>query len=200
MKIIEVFSVSGGTGATTTACAVALSAVELEQRTLIVDARRTKNITAVLGMTDLLDNECRSVDGNDRLYVANSYSADDALEKFDVVVVDAEGTLPYLVVKDTDVTRIGVVRNDYISLKNQVNSNQTPDAYVCTYSEENVLTINDVRSVLSSRLGTIKVNRDSNIQRAMDAGLFKMRFENLADYDQLREFVGQIISEFATAE
>jgi hypothetical protein len=201
MKVIEVFSVSGGTGATTTACAIAMSASALGHKTLIVDDQKNKNVTAIFGIQDLFaDDAIVAVGYEDGLYVTNNICASlKDIQDFDVVVVDTNVNIQYSF-DDADVVRVGVVRNDYLSLKNHMKSDSETDAIVCTYTKDNALNTNDVNAVLMPELGLIKVERDLAIQRACDAGLFCSRLSKFEQYNELREFVSETVPKLAKAE
>lgn len=178
MRVIEVSARKGGVGTTVVACAIAVTLSQKSERVLLVDATKTGDVFAVLGMS--IGDDGVHYEASDTLGVIAAspeiLSADKMLE-YDAIVIDAGvtkndgrdywGTKPYVVT---------VVRNAYLSLRAEVNRRQpSPDALVVVREEGHALTFGDAVSVVGRSRQSLDVPYTADMARAVDAGLFTTR-------------------------
>lgn len=199
MKVIEVSASKGGVGTTTVACGLAVAGHHNGQRTLIVGLGNIDDILSILGAGDTPSNDGEPVEflaaGTDGecggLHLAwvkaRQSSVDLSMygDKYDLVIVDA-GRLGFRKYRSSvDSTgrswvsiagHVRVVRNCYISLRNEVNATRTAKkniSYVVHMEDGRPLTRSDVQSVLSPMSSSFTfVDMDSAVARKIDAGLF----------------------------
>lgn len=164
-QVIEVFSMKGGVGTSTTALSIAYQASEKGLRVLLVDNAVSHDILSLAGMTAHCKTfENLTVEELNRTAKMHHYS-----DEYDLVVVDcgANPTDRF----DDESERVLVVRNEYLALRN-ANSSQK-DRAVCFYQEGNALIHNDVKNVLNTEVTFVPI--DSNVARGIDAGMFFSR-------------------------
>lgn len=175
---IEISSLKGGVGKTTVAGLVALALNEQGNKVMLVGVNASDQIHGLMATTadsPSWGNIDISVVGMNGGGVFYSY------DDHDYVVVDA-GTQMFDYPDGSVVTRIGVVRNDYLSLRAM--TTYSPDFFVATHNPTNVLNMKDVRAVLLRPVVEMPVRED--IARAIDAGLLNTRWKSLCG-DTVRE-------------
>jgi hypothetical protein len=171
---IEVSSAKGGVGTTTTACAIALSLESMGNTVLILDTTGTDSVSAVLGINGLMS----SAPEWQGITVKNVYIEGKEVSpyrNYDYVVIDAGNKMFNYTDEESKVKRVGVVRNEYLTLRNMVH--YPVNFFVSFTIKENALTAGDVRNVLSKEV--IDTPMDSAVARSIDAGLFPSRWESL---------------------
>lgn len=216
MKVIEVSASKGGVGTTTVACGLAVAGHNNGQRTLIVGLGSVDDILSVMGAGDgpssdgepveflaaSTDSETGAECGGLHLAWVKARQAPVDLsmygDKYDLVIVDAGrlGFRKYRSSVDSTgrswtslVSHVRVVRNCYISLRNEVNATRTAKkkniSYVVHVEDGRPLTKSDVQSVLSGVSSSFTfVDMDSTVGRKIDAGLFAQ---------QSREWAGTLV-------
>jgi len=170
---IEVSSAKGGVGTTTTACAIALSLESMGNTVLILDTTGTDSVSAVLGINGIMgDPAWRGVAVKNVHIEGKEVSP---YRNYDYVVIDAGNKMFNYTDEESKVKRVGVVRNEYLALRNMVH--YPVNLFVSFTIKENALTASDVRNVLSKEV--IDAPMDSAVARSIDAGLFPSRWESL---------------------
>lgn len=176
---IEIGSPKGGTGTTLTACAVALSLENMGHKVLLVDTNKNKDVRGVFAITDMALH-WQGIDVLEE--IPSSHRMPNSLtdEAHDYVVVDA-GNEIYEYEAGAPVFRIGVIRNEYLSLRSAVEGlrsvDPTYDIFACHLIQSNVLTKSDVSNVLDKEVIFTEVT--DKVSRAVDAGLFTSRWKDL---------------------
>lgn len=176
---IEVSSRKGGVGTTTTACAIALSLESMGNTVLILDTTGTDSVSATLGVNapmtsshEFKNISVRSIHVEGKDIVTN--------RNYDYVVIDAGNKMFNYTDREghdesSNIKRVGVVRNEYLALRNMVH--YPVDLFVSFTIEGNALQSSDVRNVLSKEV--IDTPMNSAVARSIDAGLFPSRWESL---------------------
>lgn len=182
--IIDIHSYKGGTGVTTTACAVAMASARAGKTTLLIDAQDTPNSFSFFGMSEPVkgDNSIKNVglDITANLdLITDEGSGHVSLDNYEVVVFDnGRQTGINYEAMGYPVSRVCVVRNDYMTLRNTVARSATPsapevEAFVLFYDATVTLSDRDVTAVLGT--DAIVVKMDAHVQRTIDAGLTTTR-------------------------
>jgi hypothetical protein len=163
MKKIQVSARKGGLGTTTVACAIALtySRTHPTLKVGLVDGSRFNDCLSVLG----LNPQSPSIDG---VTVIGKEA-----EGYDVLVIDA-GVTDKL---DPEAIIVNVVRNEYLSLKAETFARLSNDFTVALIHDEYALNAKDVSNIVSSKVFNFPIS--SAMSRAIDAGMFTSRFEQL---------------------
>lgn len=186
MEFVSVSSAKGGVGVTTVAGAIAVTGAMMGKSVLLVDFQSPRDTSALLGITDYdIDGYYNaSVDAFMKGGSLKVYSPSFPIEHFDgkkginenydLVVIDA-GRYQLEATEGFPIHRIGVARNEYVALKNTVNSARTVrwDKFVIIHHEGNALNANDCSHVLATECVTVPFAND--MARAIDAGLFISR-------------------------
>jgi cellulose biosynthesis protein BcsQ len=165
MNKIQVSARKGGLGTTTVACAIALT-YSRNHPTLkvgLVDGSRFNDCLSVMG----LNPQSPSIDG---VTVIGKET-----DGYDVLVIDA-GVTDRL---DPDAIIVNVVRNEYLPLRAETFARLKSDYTVALIHEDNALTAKDVANVLGAKIMNFPIS--SQMSRAIDAGLFTSRFEQLGN-------------------
>lgn len=166
---IEISSLKGGVGKTTLAGLVALALNEQDHKVMLIGTNGDDQLHALMGTTSLAASwQNIEIIGVDMAGKSQFHSYD----FFDYVVVDADNRM-FDYPDGSVVTRIGAVRNDYMTLRTMVN--YTPDFFVALTIASNVLNMRDVKSVLKRPV--VEIPTDEYIARAIDAGLFVSRWQ-----------------------
>lgn len=186
MKFVSVSSAKGGVGVTTVAGAIAVTGATMGKSVLLVDFQSPRDTSALLGITDYdIDGYYNaSVDavmngGSLRIYSPSfpieQFDGKKGInEDYDLVVIDA-GRYQLEATEGFPIHRVGVARNEYMSLKNTVNFQRTVDwdMFVIINHDGNALNETDCVSVL--RKECVNVPFATDMARAIDAGLFITR-------------------------
>jgi MinD-like ATPase involved in chromosome partitioning or flagellar assembly len=181
-KHILCHSYKGGVGTTTVACSIALLASQDNTRVLLVDCSPHRDTLSWLGLPNEVFGFHEEVHPNLDLALVNEkhYPFTEAIRRLDdyeVVVIDA-GTTNYRLFTES-VTKVLVVRNDYMALRNAVNNKVKPDTAIVVLMEPNrVLTFKDAGQVLGGS-PIVKMEWDEAVPRAIDAGLMPTRAKDL---------------------
>lgn len=184
--IIDIHSYKGGTGVTTTACATALAFARQGRKTLLVDAQDKPTTYAWLSLPEPSQGNTFTTvtfDNGESQFalVTDDESGPVNFDDYEVVVYDngRETNIPYGEM-GYPVSRVCVVRNDYLTLRNTVTyrgagTPEVPseDAFVLFIHKEGALSERDVQAVLSNEV--ISTSIDPQAQRAIDAGLASTR-------------------------
>ena len=174
VKTIEVSARKGGVGTTSVACLVALGYTTCypDYEIALVDNSNYNACTAFLGIS------------NHNPHIKNitvvQGDAPDQFSKYQIVVIDAGVTSR---VKKDAVT-IGVVRNDYLSVKAEVEAKLKLDYRVGLITGTNALTLSDVGNCLNDEITPFPFT--SEIARSIDAGLVVNRIEQLSGTDWIK--------------
>lgn len=194
MKVIAVSSFKGGTGVTTTACALALQTAyrNSDSRVLLLDAVKApkRSCDAILNAnpTSFVERYTQITNNLDYAYSeftrSKTASYVNDLRQYDFIVVDA-GDTPW----KGNATNLSVVRNDYLSLRSFANATRGKahmiDAVVGIIHDGFALTANDVKAVTNKIVAEIPFT--STIARSVDAGMFVNRAVDLYEDTNLYE-------------
>lgn len=180
MKIMEFSSAKGGTGTTTAASAAAVCMAKDGKNVLLIDLGLARDTAAWFG----LQSYTRRMDDTREAYnitlFSPWYDAPNVSNvtipdgEWDVVVVDA-GRLQPRYQGEHEIERIGVVRSQYMALRNAaVPSSEAPwDRYVVMVDESDVLNFQDASAVLGKHC--VKASWNPQTARSIDAGLISTR-------------------------
>lgn len=176
MKVIEVSSPKGGVGVTSVAGMIALSASNVGLKVLFIDKARNNDIMPWAGLMTLNSNEVEEsrIDNLSTLRVNPNEGFVKIPKGFDFVVIDG-GNSTSGVLSDGEpvsLTRVGVTRNCYVSLKSIMNSNDY-DRFVCIVENDRPLLFSDVNHILRGE--ATRVNYDVAVARSIDAGMIADR-------------------------
>lgn len=174
MKVIEVSSAKGGVGTTTTACALALALENMGNTVLILDTTGTDSVVPTLGLNPVFGLPTVSWKNITVSNIVIGNHDVPVYEGYDYLVVDSGNTQHKY--GDRSVTRIGVVRNEYLAIRRMMH--YPVDMFVSFTIANNALTAGDVSNVL--RKTVIEAPMDSAVARSIDAGLFPRRWESIA--------------------
>jgi len=166
MNKIQVSARKGGVGTTTVACSIAFTYSRLHPTLKIglVDNSPYNDCLSVIG----LNPQSPSIHG---VTVIGKET-----EGYDVLIIDAGVTTEL----DPDAIIVNVVRNEYLSLKAETLTNLSSDYTVALINAENALNAKDVSSIVKSK-GQYNFPVSSQMSRAIDAGMFTHRFEQLGN-------------------
>jgi cellulose biosynthesis protein BcsQ len=164
---INLFSLKGGQGVSTTAVLIANAFVREGKSVLLVD-REGGDLPALLGIGDLIPGAVKQV--KDNLAVLALATLEIPSYGFDVVITDLgefqQGAENYFVTQPC-----------YVALKRAVGQDELVkqcDGVIIVRPADRVLTDRDVTSVLTIR-HIATVNMDETVARASDAGLLATR-------------------------
>lgn len=179
MRVIEVSARKGGVGTTVMATAIAVSLADKGERVLFVDSTKTGDVFSVLAITTPSAGEVSEATPTLSVVMASpQVLSADKVSEHDVVVVDAGvtkqdgqdywGVKPY---------RVAVVRNAYLSLRNEVTNRRsaTIDTLIVVKEEGAALTFADAVNVVGNGVRALEVPYSTELARAVDAGLFTTR-------------------------
>jgi len=165
MNKIQVSARKGGLGTTTVACSIALTYSRLHPTLKIglVDKSRFDDCLSVIG----LNPQSPSLHG---ITVISKET-----DGYDVLIVDA-GITDEL---DPDAIIVNVVRNEYLSMRAETLAKLSSDYTVALINTENALNAKDVSHVMRSEVSVFPLT--AQMSRAIDAGMFTSRFEQLGN-------------------
>lgn len=190
MKTLVFTSNKGGVGTTNVACVTAVLVSQMGLRVLLVDTQDNADCYSWFAASNpTAKNELSWATEDIWLAHVNNINQLDnlPLEAVDVVIVD--GGQDNIRRKDT--TKIKVVTNNYMALKNTCNRNY--DQYVCTFNEGHALIKSDVENVMKKKLHAF-VECSPSVARAIDAGTIKDRLPSLDEFHELREWVKGLVA------
>ncbi|MGA1753265.1 MAG: ParA family protein [Pontimonas sp.] len=173
-RIINLFSLKGGQGVSTTAVLVAKAFAREGKSVLLVD-REGGDISALLGGSDPDSGIVKTVTDNIALLVAVAHEIPNY--GFDVVITDLgeylDGAENYIVTQPCYLS----LKRAYLSLKRAVCQDELIkqcDGVIIVRPADRVLTDRDVTNVLGIRhIATVEM--DASVARASDAGLLASR-------------------------
>lgn len=169
---IEISSPKGGVGTSTAACGISVALSKAGNKVLLIDMRTGGDISALMGM--------EHPENIDIVGENSGHSYPDGIHGYDYIVIDA-GNQTFDYPPHVPLRRIGVVRNEYLALREVVNKNKplkhAYDEYIAFIFPNNVLNSSDVSSVIQGKVTFVDI--DDRVSRAIDAGLFYSRWENL---------------------
>lgn len=182
MKVLEVSARKGGVGTSTVAASLAVSlSISNPYSVLLIDPSDNADVLSIMGLSVPFSRDQEIVDGIHGLTIrrpdidkTRQATAED-ISAFSFVVIDAGLRPRSSTYFGTEPFRISVVTNSYLSLRAQTLSPVKPDAHVCLYNDQLVLTSGDVRSVLGRDALVRDVAVDPAVSRAIDAGLYTLR-------------------------
>lgn len=173
------YSVKGGQGTSTVACAAALAATTTN--VLLID--HTGDCSAIMG----LPSEGGTLDGN--VTVTLNPNAAFYVDRATTTIIHDCGSNPALAGQSVDKT-ILVIRSCYLAARRFVASNTKPDGFVFVVEPkmERALTADDIGRVIGAPLiATVPV--DPYEARCIDAGLYGLRPLNRKVWSDLIEAV-----------
>ena len=161
---IEVSSPKGGVGVSTTACAIAVGLAKEGNKVLLVDMNDDGDMNAIMPTH------------SENITIVSKNSGHTYEPNHDYMVVDA-GNQTFDYPNNIAVHRIGVVRNDYLSLKGVTQSPMKHEYhnFIAYIIPSNCLTKHDVANVLRKKV--VSVEMSEGVARSIDAGLFEPRWE-----------------------
>ena len=165
MNKIQVSARKGGLGTTTVACSIALTYSRLHPTLKIglVDNSPYNDCLSVIGLNAQSPNtEGVTVIGKET-------------EGYDVLIIDAGVTTEL----DPDAIIVNVVRNEYLSMRAETLAKLSSDYTVALINTENALNAKDVSHVMRSEISVFPLT--APMSRAIDAGMFISRFEQLGN-------------------
>lgn len=171
---IDIHAYKGGVGTTTVACALAV-ACSKRGKTILIDASGTPTAYGWFGAMERPEGQLTTMDENLSFIHTTTGQSGHAISALDIsdvefVVIDNGRNTTDPVTKNAKSgTRICVVRNDYMTLRNTVGKFQPDTEELLLFETEGVLNAQDIRLVLGK--APVVMPYDEAIQRAIDAGL-----------------------------
>jgi hypothetical protein len=171
MRVINLISLKGGQGVTTTANLLATT-YALTNRVLLVGDEDIASLTNIEPLKPGEVKQVRETYGNTNISVAYGPISAEQTQGYDVVItdnvsIDGLAGETYLVIQPCYLAlRKAVAMDDSLS--------ETINGVIVVRPQGRVLTDRDISSVLGKPIVTV-INHDENVARASDAGLLLQR-------------------------
>lgn len=174
MEATVITTSKGGVGGSTVASILAVTSANNGVPTLIVDGCTPTSLSSILATREFDPNAPEAHFVTENLSVCGTgtfFNID--LSPYEAIFVDAGSTNISWFHAGVSVTRIGVIRNCYLSLKNAVGQQDKCDHYVAIIEPNRALTARDCEDVLDTSVTAVDWSPD--VSRAVDAGLLIYR-------------------------
>lgn len=195
MKVIEVSARKGGVGTSAVACGIAISIANEYPalRVALVDTSRFGDCVGLLGVSNIGPNESTTTPGFGITVIRTGEDKTCDLSPYDVAVVDAGITLAVGLYDGEYAYTVGVVRNEYLSLRAEVGSGVRPNVTVVGVIADRALTYRDAQYVLGSQTDTHEWAVTPEVSRAIDAGMYEARSNSLGFVHWARDLFSELL-------
>jgi hypothetical protein len=198
MKHIEFSASKGGVGTTTFSVALAIGLAKSGKSVLLVDTSKYGDCFAVYGSSVPSIEKATSapiVEVKDNLsimFASLSFPIPDCSANYDHIIYDAgvNGFAKYHTSENDTVYRIGVVTNEYVSLRNLTMNKNKYDAIVLFHKDEFALNAKDVAQLFGAT-PKAQMEYSAKTARSIDAGLLPSRYQDVVGeaFESLVSFI-----------